>query len=116
MAREDGTPRGSGAAPTEPSLADGTGEGNAPIDGTSASSDPHVLAGTQQDPNATSLNDDDYPDDIAEATGQVEDVEAQAPFPDEKDMSGQTTPADAVSSVDRGADRAAPRGGNARKA
>ena len=116
MAREDGAPRGSGAAPTEPSLADGTGEGNAPIDGTSASSDPQVLAGTQQDPNATSLNDDDYPDDIAEAAGPVEDVEAQAPFPDEEDMPGQTTPADAAPSVDGGADRAAPRGGNARKA
>ena len=60
-------------AATEPSLADGTGEGNAPIDGTSASSDPEILAGTGKEDSATSLNDDDYPDNIADAAGASDD-------------------------------------------
>jgi hypothetical protein len=54
---------GDGAPASDPSLADGTGEGNAPIDGTSASSDPEVLAGTSDKASAASLNDDDYPED-----------------------------------------------------
>jgi hypothetical protein len=79
MAQENGAPSPGGSAPTEPSLADGTGEGNAPIDGTSASSDPQVLAGTHEDANAGSLNEDDYPEDIAEAAGPVEELEAESP-------------------------------------
>jgi hypothetical protein len=61
------------AAGSEPSLADGTGEGNAPIAGSSASSDPEVLAGTEGDVTAASLNDDDYPENIADAAGAVDD-------------------------------------------
>ena len=64
---------GDGAAAREVSLADGTGEGNAPIDGTSASSDPEILAGTEEEASLTSLNDDDYPENIAEAAGAVDD-------------------------------------------
>jgi hypothetical protein len=58
------TNAGDGAPASEPSLADGTGEGNAPIDGTSASSDPEVLAGTSDKASAASLNDDDYPENV----------------------------------------------------
>lgn len=100
MAREDGAAPAGGAAPTEPSLADGTGEGNAPIAGTSASSDPQVLAGTQQDPNATSLNDDDYPEDIAEAVDPVEGAGAAQPSRGRQDASGQAVPADASPGAD----------------
>lgn len=115
-AREDGAPRASGASAAETSLADGTGEGNAPIDGTSASSDPQVLAGTQQDPNAASLNDDDYPEDIPESAGPVEDVSGQSPPPGEEGMSGQTTAAGAAPRGEGGKNHAAAGGENAGEA
>src|SRR3954467_15824856 len=54
---------------SDPSLADGRGEGNAPIEGSSASSNPNVLAGTTENETAASLNVGDYPENIAEAAG-----------------------------------------------
>jgi hypothetical protein len=75
---------GDGSPGSEPSLADGTGEGNAPIQGSSASSDPAVLAGTAGDATAASLNDDDYPENIADAAGAVDEG-----------SSGESRPADA---------------------
>jgi hypothetical protein len=62
---------GGSASPSakEVSLADGTGEGTAPIEGTSASSDPDVLAGTAGAATTTSLNDDDYPENIDQSAG-----------------------------------------------
>lgn len=59
--------------PKEVSLADGTGEGTAPIEGTSASADPEVLAGATGAATASSLNDDDYPENITEGAGAVDD-------------------------------------------
>ena len=98
---------------SEPSLADGTGEGNAPIEGTSASSDPNVLAGTTENATAASLNDDDYPDNIAEAAGSVDDGDDSASqpddaasglatqaAPDEGNTSGQHTLPDEAAGVD----------------
>ena len=70
------------ASASEPSLADGTGEGNAPIEGSSASSDPDILAGTKGEATAASLNDDDYPDNIADAAGAVDDSIARKSQPD----------------------------------
>lgn len=69
----NGGSSGDSASPSEPSLADGTGEGNAPIAGSSASSDPEVLAGAKGNATAASLNDDDYPENIADAAGAVDD-------------------------------------------
>jgi hypothetical protein len=98
---------------SEPSLADGTGEGNAPIEGTSASSDPNVLAGTTENATAAPLNDDDYPDNIAEAAGSVDDGNDSASqpddaaaglatqaAPDEGNTSGQHTLPDEAAGID----------------
>lgn len=98
---------------SDPSLADGTGEGNAPIEGTSASSDPNVLAGTKENATAASLNDDDYPENIAEAAGSVDDGNDSASqpddaasgrvsqaAPDEGSTSGQHTLPDEAAGVD----------------
>lgn len=74
---------GNGSHATEPSLADGTGQGNAPIKGSSASSDPNVLAGTTGDATAASLNDDDDPENIAEAVDAVDVTSGQQTPPDE---------------------------------
>jgi hypothetical protein len=65
---------GSGSSSTkEVSLADGTGEGTAPMEGTSASADPEVLSGAAGAATTTSLNDDDYPENISEGAGAVDD-------------------------------------------
>lgn len=98
---------------SDASLADGTGEGNAPIEGTSASSDPNVLAGTTENATAASLNDDDYPQNIAEAAGGVDDGNDSASqpddaasglatqaAPDEGNTSGQHTLPDEAAGVD----------------
>jgi len=98
---------------SDPSLADGTGEGNAPIEGSSASSDPNVLAGTTENETAASLNDDDYPENIAEAAGIVDDGNDSASqpddaapglaiqaAPDEGNTSGQHTLPDEAAGVD----------------
>jgi hypothetical protein len=77
----------------EPSLADGTGEGNAPIEGSSASSDPEVLAGTVGNATAASLNDDDYPENIADGAGAVDDGSSgeSQPGDDSPDAAGGST-------------------------
>jgi hypothetical protein len=91
-------------ARSEPSLADGTGEGNAPIAGSSASSDPEVLAGTEGDVTAASLNDDDYPENIADAAGAVDDGNDSGNQPDaasnEGVTSGQHTVPDQAAGID----------------
>lgn len=107
-------PRHSGTSPkaavkSEASLADGTGEGNAPIEATSASSDPEVLAGAAGEETATSLNADDYPENIAEAAGAVDDPgpadssgpgDGGKPQGDEDATSGQRTMPDEAAGVD----------------
>jgi hypothetical protein len=102
-----------GSAAREVSLSDGTGEGNVPIEGTSASSDPEVLAGTEGEATVTSLNDDDYPENIAEAAGAVDDASedvsvadasgtgdnSQPPY-NEASTSGETTMPEEAAGVD----------------
>lgn len=98
----------------EVSLADGTGEGTAPIEGTSASSDPDVLAGAAGAATATSLNDDDYPENIADGAGAVDDGSEDAGLTedsgaathnqqasDTENTSGRTTMPDEAAGVDR---------------
>jgi hypothetical protein len=101
MAQEGGAGHsGGGAADSstrEVSLADGTGEGNAPIEGTSASSDPEVLAGTTDAAATTSLNDDDYPENIVEAAGAVDDGSDEL---GPASTSGATTMPDEAAGVD----------------
>jgi hypothetical protein len=85
---------GSGNSSTkEVSLADGTGEGAAPIEGTSASSDPDVLAGATGAATTNSLNDDDYPEDLAEGVDGLDaGSEGQHPARDKDAVSDREQP------------------------
>jgi hypothetical protein len=89
---------------SEPSLADGTGEGNAPIAGSSASSDPKVLAGTKGDTTAASLNDDDYPENIADAAGAVDEGKDSGSQPNAASSNGFTSGQHAVPDQAAGVD------------
>ena len=116
MARHDSDRRPGGASgdppASETSLADGTGEGNAPIEGTSASSDPEVLAGAAGGATMTSLNDDDYPESLATGAGAVDDADEAArladdsgtgdrqPRQDQDSTSGQARLPDEAAGVD----------------
>jgi hypothetical protein len=114
--KEGSTNGGDNARGSEPSLADGTGEGNAPIEGSSASSDPEVLAGTAGDATAASLNDDDYPENIAEGAGAVDDGsngvsqpdDAGPPAGDDGSTSGRQQLPDQAAAVDLKKGKAVP--------
>jgi hypothetical protein len=95
---------GNGASASEPSLADGTGEGNAPIAGSSASSDPEVLAGTEGNATAASLNDDDYPENIAGAIDDGSDSASQLDAPGAVSNDGVTSGQHAVPDQAAGVD------------